>query len=381
MNASPMQRVIRVSLWTLVWLAAIDVAINLAVDPARPWGDRITGLSRYFNHGRSIEGKLVEALGPRADRPHSVVRAGWIDPEEYRRLPDKPAEGRDLLVAVYGQSFAFNAAGAVGQIDGRITLRMIGGPAAPLSHSLAAHRADAPLRRADVVLVGVLASSLAKSESISGLSWTFESPAPFTFPKYELRAGALLEERPVLQTEAQFRAALRERGEAWDQFKAQLEKNDRGFDRVAFEASVLDRSAIVRLLRRAWVAHHQAYPTNADDPAADHFDPARIALAHAMLRSMKQTADRANERLVVVLLHDRGHRDSLHRALAPELERLGIAHVSTHTLFSSADPRMFVADGHYTEAANTRLARAIHQVIRGRDMPPLARAAAGPMSP
>ena len=380
MNAS-VQRAIRVGLWTLAWLVMIDVAINLVVDPARPWSDRITGLSRYFNHGRSIEGKLIEALGPQADRPHSVVRAGWIDPDEYRRLPDKPAEGRDLLVAVYGQSFAFNAATAVGQLDGRMTLRMIGGPAAPLSHSLAAHRADAPLRRADVAIVGILASSLAKSESISGLSWTFESPAPFTFPKYELQAGKLVEERPVLHTEAEFRAAFRERGAAWERFKAQLEKNDRGFDRVAFDASVLDRSVIVRLLRRAWVAHHQAYPTNAEDPVAEHFDPARIALAAEMLRSMKQTADHANERLVVVLLHDRGHRDSLYKALGSTLDNQGIAHVSTHSLFSSTDPRMFVADGHYSEAANAELARAIHRVVRGREAPALAKAVTGPVSP
>lgn len=380
MDAS-VRRAIRVSLWTLAWLVTIDVAINVIVDPARPWSERITGLSRYFNHGRSIEGKLSEALGPQADRPHAVVRAGWIDPAEYRRLPDAPAQGRDLLMAVYGQSFAFNAATTVGQLDGRITLRMIGGPAAPLSHSFAAHKTDAPLRRADVVLVGILASSLAKSESISGLSWTFESPAPFTFPKYSMQAGVLAEELPTLRTEAEFRAAFRERGAAWDRFKEQLHRNDRGFDPVAFDASVLDRSAIARLLRRAWVAHHQAYPTNAEDPASEHFDPARVALATEMLRSMKQTADRGGERLVVVLLHDRGHRDSLYRALGPALDGLGIAHVSTHALFSSVDPRMFVADGHYTEAANAELARAIHRVVRGREAPALAKAVLAPVSP
>lgn len=350
------RRAVHVALWTLLWLLLADLAIHVATDRQSPWASRVGGLARYFDYGRSIEGKLAAAIGPQGDRPNAIVQAGWIDPEAWRALPTKASDD-GLLVAVYGQSFAFNAARAMQQLDGHMTLRLIGGPAAPLSHSYAAYRADAPLRRAQVVVVGVLASSMAKADSMSALSWTFESPAPYTFPRFTLRDGRLDEVTPVLRTEQAFRRAFAEQGQDWRDFKAQLAAHDRGYDRFAFDGGALDASALMRLVRRGWVANAQQYEDAATEPARDE-------VAVEMLRELRRKTTDAGERLVVVLLHDRGHDGQLERRLAGPLKALGIEFVSTQAVFSAADPANFIADGHYTEAANQRLAHALWRAVR-----------------
>jgi hypothetical protein len=352
---SPGRRRLEILVLTVAWLLLLDMAVGLVVDADRPWSPRIQALARFFDYGRSIEGKLERAIGPRADRPNAIVSAGWIDPRAWRDLPTAPAQGADLLVAVYGQSFAFNAADAMARLDGHVTLRRIGGPAAPPSHSYAAYRADAPLRKADVVVVGILASSLAHARSISALSWTFESPAPYTYPRFDVREGELAEVAPALQTEADFRHAFAERGGAWQDFMRQLRAHDEGFDRFAFGELpwTLDGSVLVRLLRRGWVAHRQQYR---DGPHSE--------VVLALLRRWKARASEAGERFVVVLLQDRTAELSLDGELASALAAAGIRCVSSERLFSSTDPANFQADGHFSEPANARVARALQDAIR-----------------
>lgn len=347
------RRVLLVVSWSLFWLVVVDVALNLLPVPA---------LARYFNFGRSIEGKLLEILGPQADRPNAVVKAGWIDPVQWRQtLPATPAEGRDTLVAVYGQSFAFQAVEAMAALDGRVTSRLLGGPAAPVSHSYAAYRADASLRKADVVVVGILASSLAKSGSMSGLSWTFESPAPYTFPKFFLQGGELKEIPSLLSTEADFRTAFAARGPAWRAFKDQLRAQDQGFDGFVFNQSVLDHSVLARLVRRGWVAS-QHYELNPSEPGSD--PGGQVAVANVLLQRIQALAAAQQERLVVVLFQDRAAEISLAQALGPALDQLGVTYLSTERLFSSQDPANFVADGHYSEEANGLIAQALLDIVR-----------------
>lgn len=352
----PHRRALQVVLWSLLWLALVDVGLNFV---------RLPSLVRYFDFGRSVEGKLSVLLGPQADQPNAVVAAGWIDPTQWQRtLPAAPQDGADMLVAVYGQSFAFNAVEAMAALDGRVTPRLIGGPAAPVSHSYAAYRADAPLRpRAGMVVVGILGSSLAKAGSISGLSWTFESPAPYTFPKFTLRGGVLEETRPLLGTEQEFRQAFAARGAQWEAFKAQLQAQDQGFDRFAFDQSVLDHSALARLVRRGWVASEQHYRLDDAGPGSD--PGGQVAVARALLQRIQQQAEDKGERLVVVLFQDRGAEVSLLETLGPTLDGLGVTYVSTERLFSSRDPANFIADGHYSEQANGLIAQTLLGLARG----------------
>ena len=356
---------VKVILWMVIWLLAIDIAINAGFDASRPWSSRVLGLTRYFNYGRSIEGKLADILGPAADRPDPIVHAGWIDSRQWHDLPSKSTGNGDLSVAVYGQSFAFDAAKAMQELDGQMTLRLIGGPAAPLSHSFAAYRADAPTRKVDVVVVGILASSFARSGSISALSWTFESPAPFTFPRFSFDHGTLTEVDPRFTTEQDFRAAFRDKGEVWRQFKEQLKTYDKGYSALVFNESMFDHSALVRLMRRGWASSLRQYDSEEkESDGSPRYDQAQTQIAVELLRRLQQLTSAAGERLVVVLLHDRGFDRSLYRALGRPLAELNIPYVSTHEFFSSRDPGQFISDGHFIEPANRAVARALRHTIR-----------------
>ncbi len=361
-----------VALWTLAWLLVIDLAVNAVFGSSAALGE-LSGLKRYFEYGRSVEGKLARMTVADPKKGGQIIGAGWISEDIYRPLPSQPAEGHDLLVAVYGQSFALNAAEEAARLDGRITIRSVGGPGAPPSHSYAAYKLDAPLRKVDVVVLGLLSSTVPNMGSMSGLLWLFENPAPFTFPRYRLVGGQITEELPLLRSEAQFRDAFARQSDEWHAFRQQLRASDRGYDRLIFDASPADSSAIVRLLRRGWVAHQHAYEDGVYDPVLG-FDPQSedIRVLRAMVLDIARRTRERGERLVVLLSHSRGQSDHLYAALKDTLEEARIPWVSSHTAFSSGDPSNFVADGHYTESANRRFAQALVEKLRSADRPPTA---------
>ncbi len=359
-------RVVLLSLaWMLVWLIALDVGTRAVVSRVAAHHPD-AGLVRYFEYGLSIESKLdaTTRLAPTAPDA-MILSAGWLDPVEWRSLPTRPEPGADKLVAVYGQSFAFNATRETARLDGHLTLRRIGGPAAPPDHSYAAYLADDGNANADVVVVGILASAVSHMGAMSGADWTFEHPAPFTYPRYTLKDGRLEPEVPVFVTEQAFREAFAANSDAWRQYKAQLLRNDRGFDPLTFDRTGWDKSQIALLLRRGWVAHSQDYGDGIYDARAGFAsDAGQIQVLKAILADLGRRTKARGQRLIVLLEQDQGYGDALNRALRPTLDAAHIEVISTHELFSADDPRNFQPDGHYTLAANELLARRLLTVIR-----------------
>ena len=354
---------LRVALWMIVWLVMIDMGVNLAFRP-KTNARQATGLQRYFEYGRSVEGKLkIAVFGTPGDAP--ILSAGWIDDKTLRDVPTAIPLGSDISITVYGQSFAFNASREAARMDGRIALRAIGGPGAPPNHSYAAYKADTPNRKSDVVVFGILSSAVPLMGSMSGLVWLFENPAPFTFPRYRLSGDQLREELPTILSEAAFRDAFSRRSPEWQQFKAQLRNSDRGYDRFIFEDTIADNSSAVRLMRRGWVAHSQAYEHGVYSPAAGfNSDSDDIRVLKAMLVDMARQSQARKEHLIVLLIQARGQGAQLNAVLADTLNQSGIDYISTHTLFSSNDPANFVTDGHYTDSANHLLAEALLNKVR-----------------
>jgi hypothetical protein len=357
---------VRVAVYVIAWMGLADWAIGVALAPGR---NSMPELQRYFEYGRSVEGKLSQMVS--GVRDGRILSAGWIEPEQLKQLPGTPEPGKDLLVAAYGQSFTLNAVNAAAALDSGMTLRPVGGPGAPASHSYWSYRVDAPLRKADVVVFGVLSSTVGHLSSISGLIPMFGNPAPFTFPRYRVVAGKLEEELPLIRSEAEFRAAFSGRSPKWLDFRRQLATADKGYDGFTFSESWIDASTVGRLIRRGWVAHHQGYddgvysPENGFDADSDEVRTLRQILleTHALSRSR-------GERLIVLLLHTQGHGDRLHAVLKDTLEGARIEYISTHSLFSANDPANFLPDGHYVAPANDALSRKLQELVRRKAMAP-----------
>jgi hypothetical protein len=201
--------------------------------------------------------------------------------------------------------------------------------------------------------------------SMSGLFSMFENPAPFAYPRYRLDAGRLVAEQPVLASEAAFRSALGSRSEEWHRFKEQLRRSDRGYSRLTFDDSFADASSTVRLLRRGWVAHRQTYDEGIYLPGKGFAPEAEeVKVLKAMLAELAQRTRARGERLIVLLLHTKGHGDHLNAVLEDTLKQARIEYISTHKHFSANDPGNFVRDGHYTESANGKLSKALLELIR-----------------
>lgn len=353
------------ALFFVAWLAVLDTGLNQFGAFAQNKGGGMLQLARYLEYGRSTEGKLAHTLGPDGRKPSAVVAAGWLDPSRWLALR-KQADAGHELVAVYGQSFALNMVEeAARQSSGRLQVRSIGAPAAPLSYAYAAYMKDQDRPPARLVVVGVLASSLARSSSMTGLAVSFEGVAPYTFPSYQLIDGVLKETPPPFTTEAAFRKAFKLRDERWQQLVRHLKANDPVFSDFTFDENWLDRSALIRLARRSWVAS-QTNQLKIDGHSGVPSAPflAELPVAKAQLLALSEEARRRGEPLVVALLQDQGYARSLSTTMVPFLKERGINYVDSSEYVDSADARNFVADGHFTAKANSHLAAALLRVAQ-----------------
>ena len=366
--------------WIFFWLVLVDIGINVLF-PLPQDIDRSPGmLAQYFDYGRSIEGKLNRMVGQDVESSALIVDSGWIDPNSWKDLPTRPQAGPqagpqaddNLLLVNYGMSFSDYASQAVAEIDGKITVRSIGGPSAPPNHSFAAFKADAAGRKnADVVVIGVLASSVQRMSSMSGTDWTYEFPNPYTYPYYSVdESGELVAVEPAISTAKDFVESFNRKDGDWQRLQGQLAQYDNVFDPFVFYTNWTDRSAIVRLIRRGWAERARSLSEQ------DLFDPqtgfnpeaSEIITLKALLAEFVSEVRAADQVPVILLLNDRGYGTSLYDVLSEQVESLDALVVSTHAIAPADDPKNFIADGHFTDEANHRIAEEIQRLIRSEKL-------------
>lgn len=358
---------VKTGLWFLFFLVLFDIAVNFLFPyPTNPRA-RPGQLNLYFDYGRSIEGKIRRQIGATDESTASLALAGWLDSDNWQEnnqdKPIRPDSGEDLLIATYGMSFSNQVSRAMEKINPQITLRLIAGPGAPPNHSFAAYTLDRGHHEADVVILGVLASSVKGLSALSGMTWGAEVPAAFTFPKYRLEKGELKEIEPKIQSIDQLRTAVNER-DKWRAFVEQLRDFDRFFNSFLFEQNLTDHSAIVRMVRRAWGQKHLASITNEiHTPEGFNEELVEIKALRVMVEEFAETARQDGKLPIVLILNDRGYDDHLFEYLQLSLEENSIPFVSTHTIAPATDLKNFLGDGHFTKSANQLIAQEVLDLI------------------
>ena len=352
-------------LWIVFFLLVIDFAVNFLFPyPSDPRITSVGQLSLYFNYGRSVEGKVSQMIGPTDESSSALAKAGWLDPDLWKKLnlPTRRATEQDLLVAIYGMSFSNHVGEAIAEIDPKITLRKIAGPAAGPNYSFAAYKLDRGRHEADAVVLGILASSVKALRTMNGMTWQFEGPAPYTYPRYLLQDGKLQEVSPTITSLTQFRAALGDK-QQWDAFLTQMQKYDQFFNSFLFERNFVDKFATVRLIRRAWAQNHQK-AIEKQIHTEDGFNAeSEIPVLRAIATDFAATALKDGKMPIVLLLNDRGYDDHLFKALEPTLKNASIPYVSTHNIASPSNLKNFRTDGHFVKSADKQIAKAVLKLI------------------
>lgn len=358
-----------VGLWALLFLGVIDVTVNrLLRYPTGPNAAMTASrFQTYFEYGRSLEGKINTMVGPTDAETSLVAQAGWLDPEQWKReqLPTGLSHGKQHLIAVYGQSFTLNVADRLAKLDPSMAVRGIGAPAGPPSYAYAAYTLDLGGHQADIVMLGLLASSVKGMTAMNGMTWQFEGPAPYTYPRYIPEDGKLKEIQPVVQTLDQFRTA-RHNPAQWEAFVNQLRQSDRYYNDFFFRQNWLDNSTIVRLVRRSLAQQQQTAILNRIHSSQGFTDPSILQVLSLMVQEFAQTAKADGKFPVVLLVHDKGYGDHLYQALQPVLEDKDIPYISTHAIAPATDISNFVSDGHFTDTANAKIATALHKLLLER---------------
>jgi hypothetical protein len=353
-----------VLLWTFAFLALFDVAVNLAFPYPDPSSARTpTALQQYFDYGRSAEAKVRRIVGETDDTTLPIGLAGWLDPESWKGIPTQPEHDDGVLVAIYGMSFAFHIGEALQEFEPRVTLRRIGGPGAPPNHSYCAYTIDRDSHEAPVVMLGILASSIRFMPTVTGATGFFERPYPYTYPTYAVREDGLRAIWPPVRSLEDLRVAVREPAQ-WDVFETFLKAHDAYYSPLLFKENWSDRSATLRMLRRAWFQHNNlAFLNSIHGSEGFDEDADFVPVLRAIVTNFADTARGDGALPVIALIQDSGYDDHLYRLLHETLDANDIPYISTHAICPATDRANFVSDGHFTHEANQELGKALQQLI------------------
>lgn len=341
---------------TFVMLVALDAVVAGVLYMAEQQG-RLESLVQYFEYGRSVPGK-IERWRERPDIPGNLREVAWRDDiladsrNKFAHDPDRE------IIRSYGMSFVNDILRTAAELQPDLSLDIHAGPGAPPNFSYALFEADAANRRpGDIVVFGILSSSTSAMAALSNRTWSFEQPAPFTYPIYQSGEGGLIRIDPLVGSleEESTLATDPARAIAW---KRQLQKEDRFFSPITFAAQWLDRSPILRLVRRASAASLIGSRTRSilADPSEGGF-PYRETLQR-MVTAFAAQARTDGQRPVVFLIQSRDPTDpDLKKILGSTLATNKIPYLATADYYDITNPAGFMPDGHYKSNVNLLFAQ------------------------
>jgi 3-dehydroquinate dehydratase len=355
---------LKLLIWMSIWLLLIEVTIHIVV-PYNPPYERPNALQLYLEYGRSVEGKIRRMVGKTDETTALIAKAGWL--ERGTVDDDKPAEATDpnkILVAIYGMSFAQHVGKQLSKLSSQVDVRFLGGPSAPPNHSYALYQTDRGKHKAKVVIWGILASSVVGMTTMTSLNKSFEYPAPFTYPKYQVINSHPQAQYPPIMSLEDFRATLYDQ-DKWVKYIAYLQAEDSYYQPFLFHESFIDYFATIRFFRRSWSKRHSNQVLTSIYQHETGFDESSVeiqALQKMVVEFTKQVR-KDNQLPLLILFNNRGYSDHLYRALADVIRENKIPTVSSHNIVPAENVENFAPDGHFTHLADKKIAKVVLEVI------------------
>lgn len=356
---------LKIVLWILFYLVLIDVSVNVVFRyPDNPHNIRPSFLQSYFDYGRSVEGKLKWMTRPTVEESAPRVNGGWLKSDKYLSLPSKTTKPGEVLVALYGMSHTEELWKAISKTDKNYLIRGFMAAGAPPNWSYAAYEIDRGRHKADAVIIGILTDTVAPVTATTGMTAFFDSSFPYTFPRYTVQEGKLRVVHPPFYNATEYIEHFYDRSK-WDNYRTWLNKNDKYYDPLLFEDTILDHSAFFRLLRRAYSEGEKQKRLNAVHTKAGFNDASEeITVLRNIVRVFAESARKDGIVPIVYVVNSKGNGDHLFRALKPVFDAYEIPHLSTHIICPPDDPRAYLSENsHFIPSKDMELAREMIKII------------------
>jgi hypothetical protein len=327
---------------------------------------KLTSLVRYFDYGRSVPGK-IERWQATPGTPGNLFEVAWVDDMLAASHSAFLAETTDdgPVVRGYGMSFSDHILNAASAQRPGLVVDLHSGPGAPPNFAYARFLDDRANRRpGDIVVMGVLSSSVPAMAALSNRTWVFEQPAPVTYPVFRDGAdGTLVRVEPLVRSAEEERRLASDpvAAAAWE---TQLAAEDAFYGYPAFGAPLLDRSPFLRLVRRRlatdWIAERRAALAGGDPEAWN----ALSATLERMMLEFAETARSDGQQPVILLIQTSGPQaPDLRARFASVLDANDIPHLLTVETADPAAPSSFLPDGHFRPDVDAQLGRSFLELL------------------
>ncbi|MEJ1487441.1 MAG: hypothetical protein RPU72_03675 [Candidatus Sedimenticola sp. (ex Thyasira tokunagai)] len=354
---------LKFSLWTLLGIIAFEVAIaafvNTPTNNTKP-----SKLVQYFDYGRSIESKIIRMAGTNNSNADPLLRSGWFADKNTQPIdPERNINTRQVFI--YGMSFSNHIGKILSDLDKTLNIQMFAGPGAPLNHSYSYYINHRPHNEGDIVILGVLASSLPRINTLTHMTGSFERPAGHFYPRYRLNKNNLLVKNEInISSLRELRESIHD-PQQWGHVKRILSEYDSYYDPIIFEQQITDYSVYARLLKRAWgqrnsISTIQSYHDRTGFKNSDRM----VEVARSLVSDFatKVRADKAIP--YVILFNNRGYDDHLYKIMRPILTEEKIPYYSTHQEFPTTQLSNFRPDGHFTPEVDHMIAKTVLKEIQ-----------------
>jgi hypothetical protein len=344
---------------TIALLIALDSIVAIVLSQAEAHR-KIDSLVRYFEYGRSVPGKLDRWQND-PELPGNLFDIAWLSEMIAESAARHASEPPVPTIRSYGMSFVDNILEpAAERLD--MPWDRHSGPGAPPNYTYALFREDRANRReGDIVVLGILSSSVPAMAALSNRSWAFEQPAPFTYPVFWPDDGGGLRRIEPLIDSAAAERALKDGGDKARAWNAQMAEIDAFYSLLSFGAPSMDRSPFVRLVRRSLATGHIG-KTKAAILAHDTYPYAEVL--RRMIVDFAATARADGQTPIVFLIQSRDGGDAdLLEIAKPVLDAAEIPYLATEELADLSNAAIFRPDGHYVPDIDAMFAERFLEIV------------------
>jgi len=353
--------------WIFGYLLIIDLAINTILPyPKDPRNVSPSGIAQFFEYGRSVEGKLAWMTRKTDEESAPILSTGWIGDPRVRTVSSIPKETSKPTITVYGMSHSVLLADDMAKLDPSVAIRSFGAPGAVPSWSYAAYMSDKEQYHSDVVVLAIMTIGVPFICTTSGTTNHFDSVWPYTYPRLVKHNEALDSLSPPFISLAGYREYFYDSAK-WKTYVHWLKENDKYYDSVLYGKTILDKSSIFRMLRRAYAysSRRRKQAEVYDERHGFNKKSEEVEILLSIIENFAKEARRDNSLPIVYIVNNLFTGSHLFDLLEGTLSAHQILFLSSHEICPPMDPRNYLPDTHFIPAKNLELAKAMLGVVRG----------------